>query len=458
VDLTAFRALPAETLLVPVLVQLTVILVAARAAGVAARRLGQPTVVGEILAGILLGPSLLGWLWPDAFRFVFQPTVPGVPDDLARATIGKIFETLKELGLIFLLFLIGLEFDYAHLKLKGGSATAIMAVGTIVPFALGAGLGPLAHGRLEPHPDAGPVPLFGLTLFLGTALSITGFVVLGRMMIEWGIQRTRLAAVVITAAAAGDAIGWVLLAVVAAAAKPSADGGLDWGHTLAMAGLTLAIVLFVFLGVGPLLGRYFDRSLRAHGGHMTLTPFVVTIAAVLLAALATTLTGLFAIFGAFVVGAALADRPAYHDAVNARLRDFVTAFFLPVFFTYTGLRTDVTTLARGVGWGVVGLVLAAAVAGKLLGCGLTAWATGFSRREAALVGVLMNTRGLMELVVANIGYSLGVIPKSLFCTLVLVAVVTTVMTTPIVMRLRNGTELDDALRESGFLTSSARGT
>jgi Kef-type K+ transport system membrane component KefB len=458
VDLQALRTLPAEALLVPVLVQLAVILVAARAAGVAARRLGQPTVVGEILAGLLLGPSFLGWIAPGAYAFVFQPTLPGVDDALTRVTVTKIFETLKELGLVFLLFLIGLEFDFTHLRVRGRSAVAIMVVGTALPFALGAGLGPVIHGFLEPHPITGRlVPIFALTLFLGTALSVTALPVLGRMLVEWGVQRTRLAAVAIAAAAAGDAIGWVLLAAVAAAAKPGTGGGFDWAHTGAMAGLTVALILFVVFAVRPVLGRYFDRSLRAHNGSLSPTAFVVTIVAVLLAALATSLTGLFAIFGAFVLGAALSDRPAYRAAVTARVRDFVTGFFLPIFFTYTGLRTEVTTLADGTGWLICLVVVAAAVAGKLLGCGLAARATGFPAREAFLVGILMNTRGLMELVVANLGFALGVIPKSLFCTLVILTVVTTVMTTPLVMWLRKGTELDDAIRAGGFLTSTARG-
>jgi Kef-type K+ transport system membrane component KefB len=453
VDLTAFRSLPAETLLVPVLVQLAVVLVAARAAGVAARRMGQPTVVGEILAGLLLGPSLFGWVWPDAFRFVFQPTIPNVDDDLARVTVGKIFEMLKELGLIFLLFLIGLEFDYSHLRVNGRSAAAIAVVGTVLPLAFGVGLGPLVHDHLEPHPTAGPVPLFGMSLFLGTALSITGFVVLGRMLIEWGIQRTRLAAVVIAAAAAGDAAGWVLLAVVAAVAKPSAGGGFDPARTLGLAGLTFGIVLVVLVAVGPVLGLYLERSVRSAGGVMTPTAFVVTVVAVLLAALATTLTGLFAIFGAFVLGAALSNRPAFREAVNVRLRDFVTGFFLPIFFTYTGLRTDVGDMTASA-WLICGVVTAVAVVGKVLGCGLAAWATGLTWRESLVVGVLMNTRGLVELIVANIGYSLGVVPKSLFCALVLMAFITTVMTSPLVMRLRKGTELDDALRAGGFTKGS----
>ncbi len=457
-DIQALRTLPAESLLVPVLVQLAVILVAARAMGVLARRLGQPTVVGEIVAGLLLGPSAFGLLFPETFQSVFQPKLPGVDDALARTTVTKIFETLKELGLIFLLFLIGLEFDFTHLKVKGQSAVAIMVVGTALPFAMGVGLSPIIHGHLEPHPETGPVPLLGMTLFLGTALSVTALPVLGRLMIELGIQRTQLAAVVIAAAAAGDAIGWVLLAAVAAVARPTAGSGFDWGNTAVMAGLTISFVLLTVLAVRPMLGRYFDRSLKANNGALSTTAFVVTIVAVLLSALATTLTGLFAIFGAFVLGAALSDRTAYRDAVTSRVRDFVIGFFLPIFFTYTGLRTDVGTLTNSTAWLICLAIILAAVGGKVLGCGLAARLTGFPKKEAILIGVLMNTRGLMELVVVNVGYSLGVIPKSLFCALVIVAVLTSAMTTPLVLLLRRGTQLEEPIRTGGFLTSSARGT
>src|SRR5205823_1255914 len=208
----ALAHLDAEHLLLPVLVQLAVIVAAARAFGALARRVGQPAVVGEIVAGLVLGPSLFGWLFPDLFAAVFRPGLPGVAPELADAVVPKVFTVIAQLGLIFLLFLVGLEFEYGHVKAHGRAAVLISLAGIVVPFALGAALAPAIHPHLEPHPTAGPLPLTGLVLLLGVALSITAIPVLGRIMMELGITRTRLGAITITAAAADDACGWILLA------------------------------------------------------------------------------------------------------------------------------------------------------------------------------------------------------------------------------------------------------
>jgi Kef-type K+ transport system membrane component KefB len=456
-DLTAaaaaLRRLPVEDLLVPVLVQLAVIVAAARVGGALARRVRQPAVVGEIVAGLLLGPSLFGWLTPDAFRWLFKPDLPGVPADLTAAAYPKIFEVLKELGLIFLLFLIGLEFEFSHLKAHGRAAVAISVVGVVVPFALGAGLAPVIHPHLEPHPTVNPgrpVPLFAMTLFMGVAMSITAIPILGRMMIEMGINRTKLGAVVITAAAVDDACGWVLLATVAALARAEYDPV----QTLTMVGLTVGFAGFVFVAARPLLVRYFRHSLAANGGQLSLNALAVLIVCLLLSAVATGRIGIFAIFGAFLLGAALSDQAEFRAAVTARLRDFVTGFFLPIFFTYTGLRTQVGSLSGPTLWVICGGVLAAAVVGKLVGCGVTARLCGMPAREAGIVGVMMNTRALMELIVVNVGFQIGVIPPSLFTMLVVMAVVTTVMTTPVLLALRRGTEIEAPIAASGFLSGS----
>lgn len=448
VELAAtLRRVSAEELLLPVLVQLAVIIAAARVFGTLARRVGQPAVVGEVVAGLVLGPSLVGWLAPGLFAAVFRPPLPGVPDELAAAALPLVFQTLAELGLILLLFLIGLEVEFAHLRGSGRAAAGIAVAGTALPFALGAALGPVLHPHLEPHPTAGPVPLVGLTLFLGVALAITAIPVLGRMMHELGVSRTKLGAVVIAAAAVGDAVGWVLLAAVAALAESAFD---PW-QTARMVGLTVGFVLGMVYLVRPALTRYLNWSLRAADGALTLNALGVVLAALLLTALATNRIGVFAVFGAFVLGAVLSDQPAVRRAVTARVQDFVTAFFLPVFFTYTGLRTEVGGAGGATMWLLCGALLVAAVVGKVGGCGVAAWMAGFPPREAAVAGVLMNTRGLIVLVVINLGYDLGVIPKSVFGMLVLMAVVTTVMTTPLVLWLRHGTELDGPIRASGFL-------
>lgn len=443
----ALRTLSVEDLLLPVLVQLVIIIAAARIFGILARAIKQPSVVGEIVAGLLLGPSLAGWLWPEWSGAVFRPHLHDVPPELSEVAFPKIFTALKEIGLIFLLFFIGLEFDYGHLKLKGKAAFAVCTAGILLPFALGLGLAPLIYPYLEAHPKTGEVvPFAGMMLFLGTALSITALPVLGRMMIEMGIHRTGLAAVVIAAAAAGDAVGWIMLAAVAAAAK----GNFTIAGTAIMIGLTVAFVAFMYFVVRPLAVRYFRNSIADANGNLATTPLAVLFVLLFLAAIGTNLIGIFAVFGAFLLGAVLSDQEAIRVAVGVKLRDFITVFFLPIFFTYTGLRTDVGTLSGTSAWLIAIAVIGAAIIGKVAGCGLAARYAGFSWKESSLIGALMNTRGLMELIVINVGYDLGVIPRSLFTILVLMAVLTTVMTAPILHALRRGTELEQPMRESGF--------
>jgi Kef-type K+ transport system membrane component KefB len=457
--LDALRTLHIEQLLLPVLVQLVVIILAARVFGVLARRLGQPAVVGEIVGGLLLGPSLFGWLAPDLFAAVFQPHLPDVPPELANAAFPKIFQALSQLGLIFLLFLVGLEFDFAHLKVKGAAAVAVSLAGIALPFALGVGLAPVIHPHLEPHPTQGSVPLLGLTLFLGVALSITAIPVLGRMLLEFGITRTRVGVVVLAAAAVGDAVGWVLLASVepvARAARAGQGGGFSWANTGLMLVSVAGFVAVLFVIVRPLLGRFLEGSQRRSGGTVSANALAVLLVALLLSALATNLIGISAVFGAFLLGVVLSDRAELREAIATKLRDFITVFFLPIFFTYTGLRTDPRSL--GEAWWVAGVVLLAAVGGKFIGCAVAARGTGFRWREAGIIGALMNTRGLMELVVINIGYDIGVIPNSLFCALVLMAVLTTVMAGPLVVWFGRETEIEGPLRANGFVRGRAAGS
>jgi Kef-type K+ transport system membrane component KefB len=439
--------LDVEHLLLPVLVQLVVIIAAARLFGAAARRVGQPSVVGEIAAGLLLGPSLLGWLAPDVFAAVFRPALPGVEQPLADAVLPKIFTTVAQFGLIFLLFLVGLEFEFDHVRAHGRSAVLISITGILVPFALGAGLAQLIHPHLEPHPKAGPVSLTGLTLFMGVALSITAIPVLGRIMMELHVTRTRLGAITITAAAVDDAVGWILLASVAAVVRSNFDPL----ETLRMAGLTVAFALAMWFVVRPVLVRYFAYSLRANRGRLSATGLAVLLVGVLLAAIATNLIGIFAVFGAFLLGAVLSDQAELRHAAHAKLHDIVTSFFVPVFFTYTGLRTDVTAIPGGPAWLICALIVFAAVAGKLLGCGLAARAGGFTWKESGIIGAMMNARGLMALIAINLGYELGVVPRSLFCMLVIMALATTVLTTPLLLLLRKGTEIEGPIARSGFL-------
>jgi Kef-type K+ transport system membrane component KefB len=443
----SLRQLDVEHLILPVLVQLVVIIAAARAFGVLARRLGQPSVVGEIVAGLLLGPSLFGWLFPELFASVFRPGLPGVEQPLADAALPKIFAVISQFGLIFLLFLVGLEFEFNHIRSHGRAAVLISLVGIVVPFALGAGLAQLIHPHLEAHPKAGPVSLLGLTLFLGVALSITAIPALGRIMMELNVTRTRLGSITITAAAVDDAIGWILLASVAAVVKSHFDPL----ETLKMVGLTVAFALVMWFAVRPVLVRYFTYSLRANRGRLSATAMAVLLVSVLLCAIATNLIGIFAVFGAFLLGAVLSDQAELCRAAHAKLHDIVTSFFVPVFFTYTGLQTDVSSLHGGTMWLICAVLVAVAVAGKLAGCGLAARISGFTWKESGIIGAMMNTRGLMALLAINLGYQLGVVPRSLFCMLVIMALAATAMTTPLLLWLRKGTEIEEPIARSGFL-------
>ncbi|MGL6075801.1 MAG: cation:proton antiporter [Fimbriiglobus sp.] len=444
--IAGFAKLDIEELLLPVLIQLIVIIAVARLFGALAKRVWQPSAVGEIIAGLLLGPSLLGWVWPEASQAIFRPQLEHLPQAFSNALFSKIFQVLAQIGLIFLLFLIGLEFEFSHLRVKGRASLFVSLAGIILPFGMGAGLALIIHPYLEPHPTAGVVPLLGLSLFLGTAMSITAIPILGRIMIELGINRTKLGALVISAAAVDDAVGWMLLATVAALAKSA----FDWKQTTIMLGATVLFGLAMVYVIRPLLIRFFEKSLRDNQGQLSLNALAVLLLAMFASAIATNLIGIFAIFGAFLLGAVLSDQIQLREAVTAKLRDIVTTFFLPIFFTFTGLRTEVTAVNGTTMWLICGAVFAVAVIGKFGGCGLAARLTGSSWRESSIIGVMMNTRALMELIVINAGYQIGVLPKSLFAMLVLMAIGTTVMTTPILLAIRRGTEIDNPIDLSGF--------
>ncbi len=430
-----------EQQLVVVLLQLCVIIVAARLFAALFRRFNQPAVVGEIAAGLILGPSLLGRIpgLHEYWLMLFHPSGPGM------ASLGDVFTMFSQLGLIFLLFLIGLEFDFTHLKTSRGSSLFISILGIIAPFALGYGL---AH-LLFPHLGLDQKRFLGFALFMGTAMSITAIPILGRIMMEMGITRTRLGAVTITASAIDDACGWILLATVSALVKSD----FRIMDTLLMLAETLVFAAVMLLVVRPLAARWFAGSLKKSDGFLTINSLAVLIILMFLCAIATSLIGIFAIFGAFILGATLSDQTVLREAIAARLRDFVTAFFLPIFFTYTGLRTDIGSVGGSTMWLFAFGVTAAAVVGKWGGCALAARLSGFDARESSCIGIMMNTRALMELIVINVGYELGVIPASVFCMLVIMALVTTVMTAPLLLRAMPGTELESYILDSGFIAN-----
>jgi Kef-type K+ transport system membrane component KefB len=403
-----------EEFLLHVLVQLVVIIAAARAGAWLFGKLGQPQVVGEIAAGLMLGPSLLGRLSPETLAYVFAPEY------------DVVFKVVSELGLVFLMFLIGLEFDFSHLRHVGRTAGSIALAGIAVPFALGAAVAYPIHAHVAP--GINPV---AFVLFVATALSITAIPILGRIMVEFNLQRTRLGALTITAAAVDDALGWILLAGVSALVS----GALQLSAIAAMLATTALFVGSTIFLAPRLLGPWLHRSVVGNQGNLTVVAFSVVLVLVLGSAIATNRIGIYSIFGPFVLGAALSADPEFREAVVRRLRDFVYVFFLPIFFTYTGLRTDVGLLDTGELWLICGLLLAAAVVGKVGGCGLAARLGGLSWRESGCVAVMMNTRALMGLIAINIGRNMGAVPDSVFSMLVLMALVTTFATTPLLRLL-----------------------
>lgn len=439
----ALTRLHIEEVLLPILIQLAVIITAARLFGLLARRLGQPSVIGEILAGLLLGPSLLGALFPGVSDSIFMPRFTGVPEQLAGVVCVKILGILSQIGLIFFLFLVGLEFEAHHLRDHGRSAVGIGLAGMILPFAFGALLAPLIYPYLEPIPATGrPAPLLSMALLLGTAFSITAIPVLGRIMHELGIQRTRLGTTSLAAAALEDAIGWILLAAVVALSAADYQPR----RTAIMLASTLALIAVMLFIVRPALIWFFRASMSRHGGRLSQNALALLMVAMVVASLATNAIGIFAIFGAFTLGAVLSDQEELRKRVNERLYDLVTVFFVPIFFTFAGLQTNLGRLNTLEAWCIALAIFALAVAGKYIGCGLAARWYGFSRRESAIIATLMNTRGIIQLVVIDIGRQIGVVPPSLYTAMVLMAVLTTIMTTPLLLALRRGTELEEPIR------------
>ncbi len=436
--MTSLFASGAEQILFPILVQLVVILISARIMGYLVRFLGQPEVVGEIAAGLLLGPSFLGW-WFPAFQ---AELFPNIVEGVMPGVLPAILTIIAQLGLLLLLFQVGLEFDFRHLKWSGRATFSISATGIVLPFGLGLLLAWFIHDRVGVRQDGTVVDFLPFALFMGTAMCITALPILGRLMIEWGITRTRLATITISAAALDDAAGWIILATVAAIASSAFEPFRLIGMILASVGFFF-LMLFV---VGPVIRNWLGRLLAQSGGEVSMVALAICLVMVFSSAIITSKIGIFAIFGAFIAGAVLSPLPGLREAVSRRLRDFTTAFFLPVFFAYTGLRTNIGSLNDWHLWGICALVLVCAIGGKLLGCLLAAKFSGYSWQEATLIGVLMNTRALMELIVINAGRDLGVLPDALFTMFVLMALITTVMTTPLFFLLNKGTEVEGARR------------
>ncbi|BAN36555.1 putative Na/H(+) antiporter [Sulfuricella denitrificans skB26] len=403
-----------EALLFFTLLQLAVIVLAARIGGTIALRIRQSAVVGEIVMGILLGPSLFGLLFPDLFQYVFHS---GAPEPM---------QMLSQIGLVLLMFQIGLEFDFSHLSENRHRKTMlwVAAASLIAPFALGYGIGQVSAPILSPgaHPGAS-------ALFIATAFSITALPILGRIMMEFDMTRTSIGVIAISAAAINDVIGWLLLALITTLTLSNFDA--------ASFALKVALVLVFFVvswfAVRPLMKRILHRF-DARSGALTNNLLGIVLAAIFMSAMITYQLGIFAIFGGFMMGVLLHDEHAFVATWRARISPFVMVFFLPIFFTYTGLRTNIGSLDSSAAWGWCVLIVFLATLGKFGGAYLAARATGMSRIESKILGIMMNTRALMELIVINVGYDLGVISQQMFTILVIMAIFSTVITSPLLRR------------------------
>lgn len=429
VMLQAIAAAPVTNvqLAIQFFLQLAVILLFCRLVGKVAAKFGQPQVVAEMIAGVLLGPSLFGMLSQMAVDAGWTTTnlqqwlFPWDKTQTSRDTQSYLFPA-SQLGLALYMFIVGMEFRMDIIRHRLNASIAVSFAGMAAPFGLGALLAWWAHSRPELNLFPAHVPLSSAMIFLGACMCITAFPMLARIIHFKGLTGTTMGTVAIGAGAIDDAMAWILLAVVLA----KIDG--DWSHALLNIGGAVGFVIVAFVFVKPLLARL--ESKFTEDGKLTETGFVIGLACMCLGAWWTDFIHLHAVFGAFVMGAVMPRTVMARDLV-ARIQPLAVALLLPLFFTYSGLNTQIGLLNSGTLWLVCGAVLLAAVLGKGVACWLAARASGIPNREALGIGTLMNARGLMELIIINIGLQKGVITGGLFATLVIMAVITTLMASPI---------------------------
>ena len=391
------------------LLQMIVIIVAARVLGTVASGLGQPAVIGEIAAGVLLGPSLLGTVAPGVSAFLFP--------DASLPTL----QLLAQIGVLLFMFVVGLELDPSHLRGRAHAAIAVSHFSIVIPFVLGVALSLALYTRYAP---AG-VPFYAFALFCGIAMSITAFPVLARILEDHRLTHTPLGVTAITCAAVDDVTAWSILAFVVAIT--TAGGAV--ARLLAIVTLSLLFMLLMVYAVRPVMARILSPDRTGDGlpkGRMA-----VVLAVLLASALATEIIGIHALFGAFVAGAVMPLGGTLRGVLRDRIESVGSVFLLPLFFAYTGLRTHVGLLDDGASWAVCLAIIVVATTGKVGSTVLAGRWTGLTWRDSLALGALMNTRGLMELVALNVGYDLGILTPEIFTMMVLMALVTTAMTGPL---------------------------
>lgn len=366
-------------------------------------------MIGEIAAGVLLGPSLLGWMMPDASAFLFP-----------SASMPTL-QLLSQVGVLLFMFVVGVELEPSYLRGKAHAAVAVSHFSIIIPFTLGVALSLALYTRYAPP----GVPFHAFALFCGIAMSITAFPVLARLLEERHLTHTPLGTTAITCAAVDDVTAWSILAFVVAIT--TAGGAVEM--LIAMVALSLVFVLLMIFVGRPILQRVLNPDTVADT--FSKERMAIVLAVMLSSALVTEIIGIHALFGAFVAGAIMPAGGTFRAVLRDRLESVSSVFLLPLFFAYTGLRTQIGLLDNVVSWAICLGIIAIATAGKLGGTVIAARWTGLPWRDSVALGALMNTRGLMELVALNVGYDLGILTPEIFAMMVLMALVTTAMTGPL---------------------------
>jgi len=397
--------------------QLAFILAVCRVVGILFKQLGQSQVVSEMIAGVVMGPSLMGWLLPDFSAYLFPPASK------------PILFAVCQVGLVLYMFLIGVEFDIELIRSRLRSAASISLAGILAPFALGALLAFYLAGDSSFF-SLKTTPLQAM-LFMGAAMSITAFPMLARIIFEQGLSKTSLGTLALAAGSMDDAAAWCVLAVVLA----SFQNNINIAIYAIGGGVLFALV--TLLVIKPLLQPWGEKV--AASGEMSVGILSSVLMLTMLGAWFTDFIQIYAVFGAFVMGIAM-PRGKFAQELHRIIYPLTTAFLLPVFFVYSGLNTKIGLVNTPFLWLMAALVLLAAIVGKGVACYLAARWHGESHREAMAIGTLMNARGLMELIILNIGLQRGIIEPALFAILVLMAIVTTLMATPIFERVYGNRE------------------
>ncbi|MFZ4106875.1 cation:proton antiporter [Flavobacterium sp.] len=389
------------------LLQIITIIIVARFFGWIFRKIGQPSVIGEIIAGIFLGPSVVGMYFPEFSGMLFP-----------IESLGNL-QFLSQIGLILFMFVVGMELDLKVLKNRANEAIVISHASIVIPFTLGIGLAYFVYYRFAP---AG-VSFLSFALFMGIAMSITAFPVLARIVQERGIHKTKLGAIVITCAAADDITAWCILAAVIAIVKAG-----SFASSMYIISLALLYVLLMLFVVKPFLKKIGDLyATRENLSKPVVAIFLVTL---IISSYITEIIGIHALFGAFMTGAIMPDITKIRKIIIEKVEDVALILLLPLFFVFTGLRTEIGLINDAYLWQITGLIILVAVVGKFFGSALAAKFVGQNWRDSLTIGALMNTRGLMELIVLNIGLDLKVLTPEVFTMMVIMALVTTFMTGP----------------------------